>query len=818
MMAAVRSDLPGGTVTFLFTDVEGSTALLHALGAEGYAQALSEHRRVLRAAFAAGGGVEVDTQGDAFFYAFADPEAAVGVATAGQRALADGPVRVRMGLHTGKPLLTDEGYVGEDVHLGARIAAAGHGGQVLLSETTRRLVQLEAADLGLHQLKDFSSPVAVFQLGSERFPPLKTISNTNIPRPASSFVGRERELNDVVEMLRGGVRLLTLAGPGGSGKTRLAIEAATELVSDFKAGVYWVALASLSEAALVPEAIARALGTRGRPADEIGRKELLLVLDNLEHLAEAAPELADLVERCPNLRILLTSREVLRVRGEVAYAVPPLAESEAVELFCARAGLEPDEAIEELCRRLDNLPLAVELAAARTSVLSPGQMLTRLSQRLDLLRGGRDAAARQQTLRAAIEWSYELLTAEERRLFARLAVFAGCTLEAAEEVAGADLDLLQSLVDKNLLRHSDERFWMLETIREYAAERLEASGEAAELRERHAHYLFALAEEGEPHLVEYSEDWLDRLELEHDNLRAALDWFTAARERELVQRLAGALSRFWDQRAHLAEGRRRLEAALLLDDRPTAARAKALNGAADMAVSMGDAGAARAYAEEALALHAELGDARGTGASEFLLGLAFADLDDPTEARRLFDDGERRFRELGEEWYLLVTVRMLAWMCYRLGDRERGRELHEDNLLHARALGARQVEASTLEALAIIAVDDGRADAAAAYLRESHRVARDPRDRVGLARHLCRVARVLAVSGDAGTAAVLLACAEARLEEMDVASRPWLADMNARTREDLGSLLDEAALRNADEHGRGLDADRALELALEALG
>jgi predicted ATPase/class 3 adenylate cyclase len=816
MMAAVRGDLPSGTVTFLFTDVEGSTALLQELGAKRYAQALAEHRRLLRAAFTAGGGVEVDTQGDAFFYAFGDAEAAVGMADAGQRALADGPVRVRMGLHTGKPLLTDEGYVGEDVHLGARIAAAGHGGQVLLSEATRKLVQRQAADLGLHRLKDFAAPVAVFQLGSERFPPLKTLSNTNLPRPASTFVGRERELSEVVGLLCGDARLLTLTGAGGSGKTRLAIEAAAELVPEFKAGVHWVELASLNDPLLVPEAIARTLETRGRLADEIRHRELLLLLDNLEHVSDAAPELADLAEQCPNLRILVTSREVLRVRGEVAYAVPPLTEREAVDLFCARSSLRPDEAIAELCRRLDNLPLAVELAAARTSVLSPGQLLTRLSQRLDLLKGGRDAETRQQTLRAAIEWSYELLTPEEQRLFARLAVFAGCTLDAAEQVADADLDVLQSLVDKSLLRYDEERFSMLETIREYASEQLGGSGAEEELRERHARFFLALAEEAEPQIIGYSEAWLDRLESEHDNLRAALDHLTVAGAGEFVQALAGALARFWDERAHLAEGRRRLEAALLLDDRPTAARGKALNGAADMAVSMGDAAAARAWAAEALALHRDLGDAQRIATSEFLLGLALADEGEIAEAQKLFEDSTGRFQELGAETYVLVTVRMLAWMCYRLGDRERGLELHEDNLRRAQRLGTKQVEASTLDALAVIAVDDGRLDEAAAYLRASDD-GRDPSDRVGVARHLCRVAHVLAASGRADPAAALLACAEARLEEMGVASRPWLAEMNARTQADIAAELDHAALREARERGRDLDPDRALELAREAL-
>ena len=333
----------------------------------------------------------------------------------GQEALSVGPIRVRMGVHTGRPHVGREGYVGEDVHLAARIAAAGHGGQVLVSQATRALVDGGLADLGEHRVKDFSEPVWIFQLGEERFPPLKTISNTNLPRPASSFVGREREVSDVVELLQDGARLVTLSGPGGSGKTRLAIESAAELVPEFRNGVFWIGLAALRDPTLVAESVAQTLGAKDGLAEHIGERELLLLLDNFEQVVEAAPELPSLLESCPNLRLLVTSRELLRVRGEVEYPVAPLAESEALELFCARSRLEPSDDIAELCRRLDNLPLAVELAAARTSVLTPGQILERLAERLDLLKGGRDAEARQRTLRATIEWSHDLLSADEQR-------------------------------------------------------------------------------------------------------------------------------------------------------------------------------------------------------------------------------------------------------------------------------------------------------------------------------------------------------------------------------------------------------------------
>jgi len=408
-------------------------------------------------------------------------------------------------------------------------------------------------------VKDFAELVWIYQLGQERFPPLKTISNTNLPRPASSFVGREREAREVVSRFQDRARLLTLTGPGGSGKTRLAIEAAAELVPEFRNGVFWVGLAPLRDQALVTETVAQTVGAKDGLADYVGEREMLLLLDNFEQVVDAAPDLTPLLEACPNLRILVTSRELLRVRGEVEYAVQPLAEAEAVQLFCTRSGLEPDETIAELCRRLDDLPLAVELAAARTSVLSPAQILERLSQRLDLLKGGRDAETRQQTLRATIEWSHDLLNDKELELFSRLAVFAGgCTLEVAEEVAEADLDTLQSLVDKSLLRHTEERFWMLETIREYALECVEQSGEAEELRQRHAEYFLALAEEAEPHAREVDAAWLNRLDREADNLRAALDWLGVSEETQLVLRLAGALNDFWGPKGYLAEGSRRL--------------------------------------------------------------------------------------------------------------------------------------------------------------------------------------------------------------------------------------------------------------------
>src|SRR6266851_7299934 len=304
MMTPVRSDLPTGTVTFLFTDVEGSTKLLHELGAEAYAEELADHRRIVRKACAAEDGVEVDTQGDAFFFAFPSAPGATAAALAITDALAEGRIHLRIGLHTCASLVTDEGYVGDDVHFAARVAASGHGGQVLLSKSARELVDgVSLTDLGEHRLKDIEGVIPIYQLGKKSFPPLKTISNTNLPRPASSFVGREREQSEVVRELRDGARLLTLTGPGGSGKTRLAIEAAAELVPEFKAGVFWVGLSARRDPALVTATIAQTLGAKREIADHIGERDLLLLLDNFEQVVEAAPQIAALVEACPNLKL-----------------------------------------------------------------------------------------------------------------------------------------------------------------------------------------------------------------------------------------------------------------------------------------------------------------------------------------------------------------------------------------------------------------------------------------------------------------------------------------------------------------------------------
>jgi predicted ATPase/class 3 adenylate cyclase len=623
----VRDDLPTGTVTFLFTDVEGSTKLLHELGAEEYAQALTEHRRIVREACAAQGGVEVDTQGDAFFFAFPTAPGALAAARVITERLGIGPIRLRIGLHTGTPLLMEEGYVGDDVHRAARIAASGHGGQVLVSLSTASLVEQEdLRNLGEHRFKDLTAPESVYQLGEGDFPALKSLYRTNLPVPATLFLGRERELHEVVSLLSAGkVRLLTLTGPGGTGKTRLALQAAADAAERFPDGITWVPLAPLRDPSLLLSTIAQALDVREEPGTPLlaaltgflEHKKLLVLLDNVEHLLpDAAGDLAHLAST-PGPSMLVTSRERLQLQGEQLYPVPTLLESDGVELFIARAralkpGFDGNGAISELCSRLDHLPLALELAAARTTLFSPGQLLERLSQRLDLLKGGRDADPRQQTLRATIEWSYDLLDSDEQRLFRSLSVFAGgCTFEAAEEVCGADPDTLQSLLDKSLLRRLDSelgsRYWMLETVRDYAAEQLAASGELQLLRNRHLGWIamatFAQARPARNYEPEASAFF----RLEHANVRDGLHWAIESGAAESGHRIVEGAWFYWITRGLASEGDDWAMQVAALPAAPTELYVDALSIAGEFARFRGDYARALPLKERAIAILEDLG-------------------------------------------------------------------------------------------------------------------------------------------------------------------------------------------------------------------
>jgi predicted ATPase/class 3 adenylate cyclase len=541
---------PSGTVTLLFTDIEGSTRLLRRLG-DGYAEQLARHRVILRGAFESHGGFVLEGEGDAFFVAFRSASDGVAAAGAAQRALADeewpegSEIRVRIGLHTGEPRLVDGRYVGLDVHQAARVMAAGHGGQVLFTEPTRALLgdDLEIRNLGEHVLKDLAGRWRLYQLEiaglRNDFPPLNTEASwtTNLPAQTSVFIGRRRELAEAGALLgREDVRLLTLVGPGGTGKTRLALQLGGAVGGRFPGGVFLVPLAQLRDWRLVVPTIARTLGLHQQSGETVletviarlrGR-ELLLVLDNFEHVLQAASALSELLSALPDLKLLATSRSPLRLQGEWSYRVPQLelparaataeeaALVDSVRLFVERAQAAAEEfelddanaaAVVEICVRLDGLPLAIELAAAWMRTLTAEALVRRLDHRLPLLTGGpRDVDERQRTLRSAIDWSYDLLSGEEQRLFRRLAVFVGgCRLEAAQGVCGLDcppgvvLAVLDSLAEKSLVfRRTDSdgepRFRMLETIREYAAEQLEASGELEEVRRLHAGWFTELAE------------------------------------------------------------------------------------------------------------------------------------------------------------------------------------------------------------------------------------------------------------------------------------------------------------------------------------
>jgi predicted ATPase/class 3 adenylate cyclase len=740
-------------VTLLFTDIAGSTRLLERLG-DRYLELISEHDRVVREGILACHGREVRTAGDSFFAVFANVADAVRCALRVQVALANGvwpggePPQVRMGIHTGSPAVRDGGFEGMDVHRAARVMAVAHGGQVLLTDDARHAVgtPVSLRDLGFHRLKDLPEPEHLFQLVAPElpgeFPPLQSLNRSNLPVPGNPLIGRQLEVGQALEMLmRPGLRLVTLLGPGGVGKTRVAIEVGAEAASRYRDGVWLVLLAPVAHSGLVVAEVAKVLGVDpvgGQTLEEtllaaLAGRELLLVLDNFEHLLTAAADLvAELLAAAPGVDVLVASREPLRIHAEHRLEVPPLALEHASELFMQRAlAVRPElslangdrAAVERICARLDGLPLALELAAARTAVFGPRALESRLAQGFTLPAGPRDLPERQRTLTATIDWSYRLLGPDERALLTALAPFiGGVRVDSAESLwGGGAVDRLAALAEKSLLRRRDDpdgepRFWMLETVREFAQQRATSEGTAAELADRHAAYYLALAEEVGPRLVTTDQArWLDRLEAELANIRTALDRLTtSAPERAL--RMVGHLSRFWEIRGYIPEGRRRLGEALAATPVAGPEGARALFGAGRLAFMAGDAGEAVPLLRRAAASARAAGDTRLAAEALANIDAAAVILGDPGLGDTAGEEAIAVARSAGDDWALGIALNNRANACIARGDLTSARPLLQESLELRRRSGESRGIAITSYNLAQLTLGAGELDATQALL------------------------------------------------------------------------------------------------------
>ncbi len=838
--------LPSGTVTFLFTDVEGSTWLLDELGPEAYAVALADHRRVIREIVAREGGVEVDTQGDAFFFSFPTAPAALSAARGVIDALATGPIRVRIGVHTGTPLLTEEGYIGADVHRAARIAAAGHGGQVLVSAATAALVGRDGLhNLGEHRFKDLAAAERVWQLGDGEFPPLKSLYQTNLPVPGTPFLGREREVAAVVELLtRDDVRLLTLTGPGGTGKTRLALRAGADTAEHFPGGRWWISFAALRDPALAISAVAEVLGVRAMPgrslremlADALAGRRCLLLLDNAEHLLPGiAVEIAG-VRTAGGATLLVTSRERLQLQGENVYDVPALTGPDALALFLARASAlnrspMPTAAVVDLCERLDRLPLAIELAAARTRLFSPEQLLERLGQRLDLLKGGRDADPRQQTLRATIQWSHDLLGPDEQALFQGLAVFAGgCTYAAGEAICGADPDTLQSLVDKSLVRRRDHaagepRFWMLETIREYAAERLASSGLNEELGRAHAGWYAARAAWLSWPARFGEEAATNALAAEVANIRVALANALGRRDARVAGNCLFGLWHYWLAHGLDREATDAVRAWLALDrnELTPLERMPGLLACGEVLRYTGDLELATAIKQEQLVIaRAHPGESVHGREMRHLIAATLGDLaqielaaGNLTTARASAQEAVTIRRRLGEPFGIGHALIVRGTVALVEGDLQRARGWFAKSVEALAGSSYDHSEATLLLAECELLLGDAKV--AAQRLAACADRLREVRDVYGIA-NLARVAGMLALErGDPQTGAALTSAFGAIVENAGVAlahDAHWQRSYET-VMESLRASLAADIFNRACHRGAGLSEDEVLELAAD---
>lgn len=796
--------LPTGTVTFLYTDIEGSTRLLQALE-EQYADVVAEQRRQVIEGVQSHVGVVVDAVGDNVFAAFARAKDAAAAAVEIQRSIVtyhwptSGPVRVRMGLHTGEPVRVEAGYVGIDVHRAARIGAAGHGGQILLSQTTRELIADELPlgahlrDLGQHRLKDLARPLHLYQLSvpdlPSDFPSLKTLSvlPNNLPNLLTTFVGRDREMADIKEKLKRN-RLVTLVGIGGGGKTRLALQVAADLLDTYPDGVWLAELTTLTDAALISHTAASILGIReepGRPIlqtllDYLKPRKLLLILDSCEHLLRETAGLAHTVlHASPNLHILATSREPLHVKGEATYLVSSLrvpdtsavtdeqlVEFEATQLFIDRAVAvlptftpqgEKAETVATICRRLDGIPLAIELAASRIRALSLEQIAERLDDRFALLIGPRVDDPQHQTLQATMDWSYDLLSPHEQVAMRRVAVFhGGFTLDAADRVCGDELldsaemlDLVTNLVDKSLIQYQHEkaRYDLLETVRQYAWNRLQKAGETQQVRARHLDFFLNLAETADLHLrTAEAAAWLDRIEVEHDNLRAALRWSFERADVASAARIGAAGWWFWLVRGHWSEGLDWLDR-ILRGIGQAAIRAKILNGAAMLAEYQSDYERAEAFADEALAFCQGLNDNPG-------VAHALGSLAEIQRARGEYDLvvalAERSialFHAVGDLWGGAFS-RLVLGSTIERDDRSRAVSLLEESLRLFRIVGDPWGTVNALTRLGRTARAQGDYARAAALFTECRVLSEQLRDDRGVAAALAQLGFVMRMRGD----------------------------------------------------------------------
>jgi predicted ATPase/class 3 adenylate cyclase len=874
--------LPKGTVTFLFTDIEGSTTLLQELGDAVYAEVVADHHNLLRTIIDKNGGHVIDAQGDACLAAFSRASEAVAAAVAAQRTLVEhawpsrSKLMLRMGLHTGEPVGLADNYVGLDVNRTARICAAGHGGQILVSGTTAMLVSGSVPqgavlrDLGPHRLKDLHQLERIFQVIHPELPsilrPLNSLTTlaNNLPSPLTSFVGREREIVEVKRLLSV-TRLLTLTGIGGCGKTRLAIQVASESLETYPDGVWLVELATLTDPALIPRAAASAVGVGEEPARALMStllaalrdKQLLIVLDNCEHVVAGCAQFAEAVLRmCPAVRVLATSRESLGITTEAVWQIPPLTlpdpqshlavdsllQCEAIRLFVERATsvlprfkLTSDNAdmVTLICRHLDGIPLAVELAAAQTQALSLTEIASRLTDRFRLLtRGSRTKAARQQTLQATMDWSFQLLPESERAIFRRLSVFAGgWTLEAAETVCADDgtersdvLDCLVQLVCKSLIvveHHRDEaRYHLLETVRQYGADRLMESGEDARLRTRHLLWCLQLAERANPELLGITQaTWFDRLELEHDNLRAALAWSLQSDQAESGLRLAGSVWRFWWIRGYFGEGRAWLETLLRhTGGVATIDRAKGLQAAGILAVlGQGDYASGGTFLTESLAIWRQVGDTPNIAALLDNLGTLFSVQDQPRSARTLYGESLDIRRQLGDTWGIALSLNNVGFVLYRQRDYAAAYAHFEESLALWRERGDPQNIGKTLSNLGLVSLTLGSFAKAYAFLKESLEVRREVGDKWGIAHSLEGFAGLAEASGNPARAARLFGAAEALRDSIGAPVRPTdRPDYDQRVAAARAQLTSEA-FTAAWVAGRAMTLSQAVEDALDTL-